>query len=764
MDVTGSAYVTGSAGPGFPATPGAFDATYNGGHDAFVVKVVPAGNAVEYATYLGGAVGDDYGYGIAVDGAGSAYVTGDTGSSDFPTTSGAFDRTYNVSLFVTKLDPSGSTLAYSTYLDGTNGSSFGYGIAVDGSGSAYVTGRTFASNFPMTSGAFDTSYNGNGDVFVTKLAPSGNTLVYSTYLGGGFDQRGNGIAVDGSGNAYVTGVTGPQFPTTSGAFNTTGGGAFVTKLAPSGGSLAYSTYLGGSSGASSYGIAVDGNGSAYVTGSTSSLDFPTTSGAFGGGYSLDSSLFVTSFSPDAASLQFSGVQRGRQYGGSESGLRVAASSDGSAYLVGSTVSVDFPTTSAAFDTSTNGGTDVFVTKLEPLGGALAYSTYLGGTFGDVGYGIAVDATGSAYITGSTHSGNFPTTSGAFDTSNTCGVIGCSSPIAFVTKLDASGGALAYSTFLGGIGTSLALSIGYGIAVDWSGSAYVTGHTLAQFPTTSGAFDTTGGGTFVTKLAPSGGSLAYSTFLGSIGDRGYGIAVDGNGSAYVTGNAYSLDFPTTAGAFDTTHNGRGSTFGDAFVTKVAPSGSTLDYSTYLGGAGDDVGYGIAVDGIGGAYVTGHTLSVDFPTTSGAFDTSYSATSGFLGDAFVTKVAPIGSALEVQHVSRRSQERRRLRHRGGRKRERVCDGLHQLVGFPDNERCLRHQLRFRWRCLREQGRTVGEYAHLQHLSWRVLGGSRLWHRRRRERRYVCGGPHLLLELRDDERGLRHRLRNRSAGLRR
>jgi hypothetical protein len=475
-------------GRGYGFKLGAYDPRYH--------VVVDPGLA--YSTFLGG-TGTDLALGIAVDRRGSAYVTGSTGSADFPTTAGAFDTSHNGGgddAFVTKLDAAGRALVYSTFLGGTS-SDFGLGIAVDRRGSAYVTGSTTSADFPTTAGAFDASFNGNSDAFVTKLDAAGNALAYSTFLGSISFDGGFAIAVDRRGSAYVTGSTlSADFPTTAGAFDTSldgfgFGDAFVTKLDAAGDALAYSTFLGGTGGETARGIAVDRRGSAYVTGEVSSADFPTTA--------------------------------------------------------------------AAFDASFNGGgDDAFVTKLDATGGALAYSTFLGGMGADLAKGVAVDRRGSAYVTGETFfSSDFPTTAGAFDTS----LNGFDD--AFVTKLDATGDTLAYSTFLGGS----AFETGYGIAVDRRGSAYVTGSTeSADFPTSPDAFDTSRNGedAFVTKLNAAGGALAYSTFLGGSGfESGFGIAVDRRGSAYVTGSTTSADFPTSAGAFDTSFNGNG----DAFVTKL-----------------------------------------------------------------------------------------------------------------------------------------------------------------------------------------------------
>jgi beta-propeller repeat-containing protein len=365
VDADGNAYVTGSTtSRDFPTTPEAFQPSFAGGDlDAFVVKLDPTGSALLYSTYLGGTNSlTEGGSGIAVDVDGNAYVTGVTRSPDFPTTPGAFQSIFGggYDVFVTKLNRTGSALVYSTFL---GGSAFDYQprVALGVDGSAYVTGVTQSSNFPTTPQVFQPSYGGQGDAFVTKLAPDGSGLVYSTYLGGFGDDGGSDIAVDAAGNAYVTGSTfsfgpGPRFPTTPGAFDTTSGNtydAFVSKLHPSGSCLVYSTYLGGSDEDRGNAIAVDADGNAFVTGHTRSTDFPTTPGVFQ------------------------------------------------------------PSIGGVFDT--------FVTKLNPTGSLLLYSVYLGSMSDDRAFGIAVDAAGNAYVTGMTgdcfnpdcSTNNFPTTPGAF---------------------------------------------------------------------------------------------------------------------------------------------------------------------------------------------------------------------------------------------------------------------------------------------------------------------------------------------------------------
>ncbi len=319
--------------------------------------------------------------------------------------------------------------------------------------------------------------------------------------------------------------------------------------------------------------------------------------------------------------------------GFDAGNAIAAGSGGVAYVTGETYSNDFPTTPGAFDTTFNGGYDIFVTKLQSAGNALAFSTFIGGSSDDRTYAIAVDTAGATYLVGSSASSNFPATIGAYDTTYNGSVD------AVVLKLNPTGTALIYSTYLGGSSTEVA----DGLAIDGAGAAYVAGYTASSnFPTTPGAFDTTWNGgypyseAFVTKLNPDGNVLEYSTFLGGTSeDDANGIAVDSSGAAYVVGWTGSSNFPTTSGAFDTTFAGSH----DIFVTKLDASGSSLIYSGLLGGNGDDQAQSVAIDESGAAYVTGQTNSSNFTVTPGAFDTSLSGT----WDGFVTKVNPSGDAL-------------------------------------------------------------------------------------------------------------------------
>jgi hypothetical protein len=459
-----------------------------------------------YSTYLGGERGEA----IAVDRRGNAYITGFAGSTDFPTTPGAFQPNAaggDFDAFVTKVNPQGTRIIYSTYLGG-GGTDISNGIAVDADGHAYVVGATSSDDFPVTAGAFQTACPGvvSGscrDAFVVKLNTDGSAPIYSTYLGGSSGAAARAVALDDSGSAYIAGVTGSiDFPTTPGTFQTIarcGGDVFVTKLNPSGSALIYSTYLGGDGQDDDLGvgIAVDTAGNAYVAGHTKSLNFPTTPGAFqpayGGGLW---DAFVTKLDPTGSTLVYSTYLGGTDF---DQALAIAVDGAGGAYVTGRTASTNFPTVNA-FQGTNPGGFRAFVTRLHASGSLLIYSTYLGGSSGEEANGIAVDLFGNAHVTGVTNSTDFPTTPGAFQPVHAGG----NTQEAFLTKLGPSGSALAYSTFLGGTG----YEVGFGIAVDRAGSAYITGETGSpDFPTSKRApvpgFQGFFQDAFVTKVFGSG---------------------------------------------------------------------------------------------------------------------------------------------------------------------------------------------------------------------------------------------------------------------
>jgi hypothetical protein len=418
VDSSGNMYVTGFTGTVDFPTANPEQPAYGGGlYDVFVTKLDRSGSTVIYSTYLGG-MNAEKAFAIAVDSAGSAYITGFTQSPNFPVTPTAFQPISTTGIlpgnssdaFVTKLSPAGNALVYSTYLGGSTNAENAFGIAVDSSGCAYVTGETASIDFP-TKNAYQPSLAGSGflrfNAFVTKLSADGATLVYSTYLGGGVDE-GFGIAVDSAGSAYVTGYTySSSFPTQNPLQANLAGDAdiFVTKFSPAGNTLVYSTYLGGSNLDVAFGIAVDSSGNAYITGKTRSNDFPTANAfqpVFGGG---DADAFVAKLNPAGSALVYSTYLGGS---GSEGNLsRITLDSAGEAYIVGSTDSKDFPIANAIQSAKAGPGDNAFVTKLNAAGNGMVYSTYLGGNSLNLGFGIAVDASGTAYIAGQTWSTNFP---------------------------------------------------------------------------------------------------------------------------------------------------------------------------------------------------------------------------------------------------------------------------------------------------------------------------------------------------------------------
>ncbi|MFQ5976531.1 MAG: SBBP repeat-containing protein [Candidatus Heimdallarchaeota archaeon] len=711
VDSAGNAYVTGyTYSIDFPVV-NAYNVTGDGNPsyiDAFVFKVSANGSSLLYSTYVGGSY-HDRGWDIAVDGTGNVFVTGDTKSLDFPTVN-AYNATGDGSLsyfdvIVFKLSADGGSLLYSTYVPG-NRDDYGEGIAVDSSTNAYVTGYTYSTDFPTVnaynaSGDGSTSYR---DAFVFKLSADGSSLHYSTYIAGSHNDYGGDITVDWARNAYVTGYAQSiDFPTVN-AYNATGDGTttyadiVVFKLSMDGGNLLYSTYVGGSRSDTGYGIAIDGAGNAYVAGNTKSTDFPTVNAydAMGDGDGNKDDIVVFKLSIDGGNLLYS-----TYVGGSNNDLAMglAVDSSGNAYIIGHTYSTNFPTVNAYDSTGDGVYRDIVVLKLSADGKDLLYSTYIGGTQDEVGFGIVVDSSGDVYVTGYTKSTDFPVvnaynatgdgdpsyydvvvfklstdsynfhnlgystyiTGDSYDTGNDI-VIDSSGNIyvtgytrstdfpvvngydiwsggsfedVFVFKLSADGNSMLYSTYVGGTNDDE----GRGIAVDNAGNAYVTGFTRSfDFPTVN-AYDASGGSfadVFVFKLAADGRSLLYSTYVeGGDYDYGFDIAIDSSGNAYVTGQTESTDFPTTLNAYNMTGDGTPA-FYDAFVFKLSADGSNLLNCTYVSGSNHDYGRGIAVDGFGNAYITGYTYSTDFPTTLNAYNETGDGSTSFL-DAFVFKLS-------------------------------------------------------------------------------------------------------------------------------
>ena len=452
-----------------------------------------------YQTYLGGSASDQA-YAIAYDNAGNAYVTGRTYSGNFPLSNAYQTTTWFVpDAFVTKLNPNGTGLVYSTYLGGIDMDE-GRAIAVDGSGNAFISGYTestpwhtglIVGPFPTTIGAYQEDYNEQGDAFVTCLDSTGTNLIYSTYLGGSGRDEGNGIKVDASGHAYVTGKTwSSNFPKTGGAYDTTygtWGDAFITKFNSTGSGLYYSTFLGGSGGDEGAAIALDSSGNAYVTGWTTSPGFPYTSNAFDKTLSISTDAFVTKINNTGASLLYSSFLGGN---GTDKGEGIAVDGHGDAYVTGTFSSSDFPYTADAYDKTLGGSYDAFIAKFNPSGSgsaSLAYATYFGGNNVDGGKGIAIDALGNTYIAGYTNSTNLPNSIIAFGHNG--------GNDAFAAVINIPDKELLYVTYLGGSSDDW----GEDIAVDSFGSAYVTGWSLSgDMYTTMATFNGVSDA-FITKI-------------------------------------------------------------------------------------------------------------------------------------------------------------------------------------------------------------------------------------------------------------------------
>ncbi|HEX5432074.1 MAG TPA: SBBP repeat-containing protein, partial [Bryobacteraceae bacterium] len=442
------------------------------------------------------------------------------------------------------IDP---VLSYATYLGGS-GMSAVTGLAVDSSGDLYISGWTEALDSQIM-GALQASNKGGVDAFIMKLNATGSGLLYATYIGGRSDDRAAAIAVDGSGQAYVTGSTASSnFPLASPIRSTLGGGrdAFALKLNAAGSALVYSTYLGGSNSDSGTAIAADASGNAYVAGDTLSADFPVLSaaqGAFGGG----TDAFVTKLTP-AGAISFSTFLGGST---TEHAGGIAVDSSGNVYVGGGTNSSNFPV-AGAIQSANGGSQDAFLTKLNSAGSQIVYSTYLGGSGGGVGSpeqinAVAVDASGNAYAAGVTNSYDFPVTAGAFQT------IFNGVQDAFISAINSAGNALIYSTYLGGTSFDWAS----GLAIDASGNAYVAGYTSSADLPSVGAMQASFNGlydAFVSELSAQGNALAFSTFYGGSGaDEANAIAVDSNGNMFVGGQTSSLDL-ALAGPIQASNNG------------------------------------------------------------------------------------------------------------------------------------------------------------------------------------------------------------------
>jgi hypothetical protein len=467
------------------------------------------------STYLGGG-GSDSASSLSIDSSGNIYVAGVTNSENFPTTVGAYDTTYNASdVFISKLSADLSTLLASTYL-GAGASDSASSITIDPSGNVYVTGYTYSSNFPTTTGAYDQKFNSTdyADIFISKLSPDLTTLLASTFLGGGENDSATALMTDAAGNVYVTGWTfSDNFPTTTGAFDqkynsTHRRDAFISKLSADLSTLLISTFLGGGGGEWTSSMTMDRTGNIYVTGWTASDNFPVTTGAYDQKFNSSgyTDAFISKFSPDLSALLASTFLGG---GGGEWTTAIAIDQSGDVYVTGGTGSDNFPITPGAYDEvfNSSGYPDAFISKLSSDLSILFASTYLGGGNIETTSSLAIDATGNIYVSGWTISDNFPITIGAYD------VIFNSSGYsdAFISKLNADLTSLLASTYLGGGGGEWVAAM----TIDTAGNVYVTGWTGSDnFPTTDSAYSIILRGDIDACISRLDGNLSADLSLGS----------------------------------------------------------------------------------------------------------------------------------------------------------------------------------------------------------------------------------------------------------
>jgi uncharacterized repeat protein (TIGR01451 family) len=717
-----------------------------------------------YATFLGGSI-DEQANAVAVDAGGNAYITGQTASANFPVVSpvqGA--RAAGNDAFVSKLNPAGTALVYSTYLGGAS-VDVGNGIAVDAAGSAYVIGSTASADFPHTVGAAQATKSGNFDAFVAKLAPDGSSLAYSTFIGGVNSESGVGIGVDAAGNAYVAGsaaspsINGTALPkrgspayksadagaswaaikngTTDVAFNSLTIDPTNSSTLYASGSVVYKSTDGGASWAATPplifsnfaqtpgAVTVDPTNPATLYATASNGLFKSTNG--GGSWVLSANglgsaggTFHVLVDPNSPATLYAGV-RGGVFKSTNGGASWVAANSGFGFSRPSVFRLVFDptnpatiyaaTTDGVFKSTNGAGSWTNVSNginlahslgttsvvADPASPSTLYAISFNGVFKTTNGGgnwsavnnglsamvdgvtftprptaIAIDPLAPATLYVATGSGIYKTTDGganwaassgglanrvvndvAVDRTNPANVYAATSSgsEALAAKIDPAGASFGYLVYLGGDENDF----GFGIAVDPAGNAYLAGSTdSSNFPVANAAQPASGGNrdAFVAKLAP-GGSVSYSTYVGGSDlEEGEAIAVDPSGRAYVTGYTLSSDFPVTA-----TTKPRDAAFSDAFVTRLSASGSTLDYSILFGGNETDESLAIAADADGNAYVAGATNSTDFPTVGGVQACSPILGDSFFTDAFVVKLSPASAVVYATCVGGSSEDRAR-----------------------------------------------------------------------------------------------------------
>jgi hypothetical protein len=464
-------------------------------------------------------------------------------------------------------------LVYSTLVGGSD-SDFAYPMVVDANGSAVLFGATYSTDFPTTPGAFDNSSNGDADLILAKLTPGGDALVFATYFGGASYENGIAIALDSAENIYVVGTTySSDFPVTSGAYDTSFNGfyayygdAFVAKFRPNG-SLAWCTYIGGSYDDAAFAVTVDAQGYVFVLGVTNSLNLPATNQVWDGSADGGWDTFVAKLSPNGKRLEYLSYLGGA---GDDTPGKIAVDAQGQALVVGTTASADFPVSAAAYRSTLAGPQDAFAVKFNATGRDLVYSTFLGGQGNESATGLVLQRDGAAVVGGTTTSSNFPTTGGAMD--RTVAAVD-----AFVLRLDANGSAVDFSTVFGGSGNEYATDL----KTDAFGELYLAGYTSSDvdLPTTTSTDDASfNGGTydaFLARLSTNGSRLLFATYLGGWGDDyAQSVAIVSSTVALVAGYSSSGNFPTTAGAHDTSFGG----WWDSFLAAVK-SAYVAHYETW-----------------------------------------------------------------------------------------------------------------------------------------------------------------------------------------
>lgn len=460
---------------------------------------------MDFSTFVGGS-GQDNTHDLATDPSGNIYVMGYTSATGFPITTGAYDTTFNGKddTFIYKMDRNGTSLLYSTYIGGSGGD-YGNSITLDDNGNLYLVGDSWSTNFPTTSGAYDTTHNGLHDAIVTKFNSTGSGLIFSTYIGGSVNDMGFGIELDDAHNIYIAGAGGPGYPTTTGAYDTSHNGnwdAIITKLSSNGTTLDYSSFIGGSDADGCNGIAFDSGNTILTDCFTKSNDFPTTLNAYDTTFNGMQDIAIVEMNLNNGSLSYSSYVGGSAH---DIAVGVVFDSSGDVLFYGYSNSTDYPVTDNSYDNTSNGSNDVIITIFDLANSTLLNSTYVGGSADDSANDLLIDKDGSLYLAGKTRSSNFPVTNGAYDTSHN------GLDDIFLSKLDPNLSSMEYSTFIGGSSWDRAS----GVKCGKKDSILIAGAvSSSNFPVTTGSYDTSHNGNYDTSVT----SLSFEKNKPSIIDE------------------------------------------------------------------------------------------------------------------------------------------------------------------------------------------------------------------------------------------------------